>query len=170
MKSFLTALAITSTLTLTQGCASQVKSGEILDTNPTSISNANPHAGHNMEDSKKPKEKDNPHDGHNMGDSHDEHSGHSQLEPANATVKLTLPSKITPNAPVPMAIEIKDKNGKAIANFDKFQEELMHLIVVSDDSKYRTKVVGIAKSRVRWTQMDLVPNGANNQDRGEIDF
>ncbi|MBD2681880.1 MULTISPECIES: hypothetical protein [Nostoc] len=133
MKSFLTALAITSTLALTQGCASQVKSGEISDTNPTSISNANPHTGHNMEDSKKPKEKDNPHNGHNMGDSHNEHSGHSQLEPANATAKLTLPSKITPNAPVPIAIEIKDKNGKAIANFDKFQEELMHLIVVSDD-------------------------------------
>ncbi|MER3494395.1 MAG: hypothetical protein C4323_20295 [Mastigocladus sp. ERB_26_2] len=125
MKSFLTVLAITSTLALAQGCASQVKSGEIPDTNSTSISNANPHAGHNMEDSKTSEQKDHPHNSHNMGD--------SQLEPANATAKLTLPSKITPNTPVPIAIEIKDKNGKAIANFDKFQEELMHLIVVSDD-------------------------------------
>lgn len=124
MKRFFTALAITSTLVITQACASQVKSGETPDSNASTVSNANSHAGHNMEDS---------HGGHNMGNSHDEHSGHSKLEPANATAKLTLPTKITPNTPVPIVIEVKDKNGKSIANFDKFQEQLMHLIVVSDD-------------------------------------
>ncbi|WP_315791255.1 hypothetical protein [Fischerella sp. JS2] len=67
-----------------------------------------------------------------MGNSYDRHSGHSKLEPAIATAKLTLPTKITPNTSVPIMIEVK-KNGKTIANFDKFQEQLMHLIVVSDD-------------------------------------
>jgi hypothetical protein len=161
MKSFLTALAITSTLALTQGCASQVKSGEIPDTNSTSISNANPHAGHNTEDSKASKEKDHPHNGHNMGDSYNEHSGHSQLEPANATAKLTLPSKITPNAPVPIAIEIKDKNGKVIANFDKFQEELMHLIVVSDDLQSFQHIHPAYKGNGRFEVQVYFPYSSN---------
>ncbi|MDM9384577.1 hypothetical protein QUB80_28315 [Chlorogloeopsis sp. ULAP01] len=133
MKRFFTALAITSTLVITQACASQVKSGETPDSNASTVSNANPHADHNMEDSKTPEAKENSHGDHNMEDSHDEHSGHSKLESAITTAKLTLPTKITPNTPVPIVIEVKDKNGKAIANFDKFQEELMHLIVVSDD-------------------------------------
>ena len=133
MKRFFTTLAITSTFVITQACVPQVKSGETTDSNASTVSNANPHRDHNMEDSKTPEVKENSHGGHKMGNAHHEHSDRSKLEPANATAKLTLPTKITPNTPVPIVIEVKDNNGKAIANFDKFQEQLMHLIVVSDD-------------------------------------
>lgn len=37
---------------------------------------------------------------------------------------------------MPLAIEIQDADGKAIANFEMFQEKLMHLIVVSDDLQF----------------------------------
>jgi hypothetical protein len=50
-----------------------------------------------------------------------------------AKAKLIAPDKIAPNTPVRLSIEIRDSNGNAIANFDTFQEELMHLIMVSDD-------------------------------------
>ncbi|MFB2768997.1 hypothetical protein ACE1AT_06825 [Pelatocladus sp. BLCC-F211] len=118
MNRIFTALAITSSLVLTQACASQVKSSqtsEISILNTNTIANANPHTDHNMEND------------------HNQHSGHSSLEPVNAIAELKTPSKIIPKNPVYLAIDIKDKAGKPIANFDKFQEQLMHLIVVSDD-------------------------------------
>ncbi|MCP6758318.1 MAG: hypothetical protein NHB32_05940 [Fischerella sp. CENA71] len=118
MKRIFTALAITSSLVFIQACASQVKSSqtsEISTSNTNAIADANHHTGHNM------------------GNDHNEHSGHSNLELADAIAELKTPSKIIPKSPVSLAIDIKDKAGKPIANFDKFQEQLMHLIVVSDD-------------------------------------
>ncbi|MDM9380036.1 hypothetical protein QUB80_04895 [Chlorogloeopsis sp. ULAP01] len=40
-----------------------------------------------------------------------------------------------PNQSVPLVITIQDIQGKPILKFDKFQEKLMHLIIVSDDLK-----------------------------------
>lgn len=143
MKLFLTSIAITSTLLLTQGCSSQVKSGETAVSSTATVTDANPHNGHRMVNSKTSDAKENLHEGHNIGDSktleagehsHDSYSSHSsKSEPANAIAKLTVPSKMTPKTSVPLMIEVQDKNGKSIANLDKFQDELMHLIVVSDD-------------------------------------
>ncbi len=124
MKRILTALAITSTLVITAGCASEVKSSQTPNNSSTTVADANPHEGYNMGDNKTPGTEENPHGGH---------SGESKLEPANAITKLTVPAKITDKTPVALAIDIKDKEEKPIANFDKFQEKLMHLIVVSDD-------------------------------------
>ncbi len=59
MKQFITTLAITSTLVITQACASQVNRSETPDSNATTVSNANPHTDHNMEDSKTPQAKEN---------------------------------------------------------------------------------------------------------------
>lgn len=125
MKILLTALCIASTIFMTQGCKSQAKFGEIAENHDANISNPNPHDHHNMDHAPTPKENGNHHGDHN--------TEHNHLESAIATAQLTIPQKITPNNPVPLVIEIKDKNGQAITNFDKFQEELMHLIVVSDD-------------------------------------
>ncbi|RUT01570.1 hypothetical protein DSM106972_066670 [Dulcicalothrix desertica PCC 7102] len=127
MKRILTALAITSTLVITAGCASEVNSSQTPNSSATAVADANPHEGHNMGDSKTSGTEENSHSGHGG------HSGNSKLAPANAIAKLTVPTKITELAPVNLAIDIKDKEGKPIANFDKFQEKLMHLIVVSDD-------------------------------------
>lgn len=125
MKLFITGIALASTLLLTQGCSSQVKYGEAAST-ATDV-DANPHEGHNMGDSKTPEGGQH---------SHGSHSQHSELEPANAIAKLILVSKITPKTPVDLVIDVGDKEGKSIANFDEFQEKLMHLIVVSDDLQH----------------------------------
>ncbi|NMG23061.1 hypothetical protein, partial [Brasilonema bromeliae] len=93
----------------------------------------------------------------NMGDSHD---GNSKLEPANATAKLTLPDKITPKKPVPLAIDVKDKEGRPIANFDTFQEKLMHLIVVSDDFQSFNHIHPTYKGNGRFeVQADFLHSG-----------
>ncbi|MBD0362706.1 MAG: hypothetical protein ICV55_08060 [Coleofasciculus sp. C3-bin4] len=131
MKLFVTALAksavgiaLTSTFLFTQGCSSQVKSGETSASSASKVASANHHEGHGRGDSITP----------GVGEKH--HSGHSESAPTTALAKLTVPSQITPKTSVPLVIEVRDKDGKAIANFDKFQEKLMHLIVVSDDLQY----------------------------------
>ncbi|MBD6615451.1 hypothetical protein FNW02_06260 [Komarekiella sp. 'clone 1'] len=158
MKDFFTALAITSTLVLTQACASQVNKSETPNSNGTTVSNANTHAGHNMDNSQTPKAEKNPHSSHNIENSRDEHSGHSKLESANATAKLTVADKITPNTPVPIVIEVQDNNGKAIANFDQFQEKLMHLIIVSDDLQSFNHIHPIYKGNGRFEVQTNFPH------------
>lgn len=147
MNPFLTAIAITSTLILTQGCfsPSSTKSGE-TSTSASQVANTSSHEGHVMDNSQTSAANKNLHEGHNMEDSkthdageqhHDAgHSGHSDAEPANAIAKLTVPSNIAPKTPVPLVIEVQNKEGKSIADFEKFQEQLMHLIVVSDNLQY----------------------------------
>jgi hypothetical protein len=61
-----------------------------------------------------------------------EHSGHSGSA-VTAKSSLVKPGKINLNQPTPLIIEVTNQKGKAIAQFDTFQEKLMHLIVVSDD-------------------------------------
>ncbi|BAY37015.1 hypothetical protein NIES2111_13490 [Nostoc sp. NIES-2111] len=158
MKSLFSTLAIASTLLITQGCISQVKSDKIIDNNLTNISDANHHNNHNMNDSHTISENEHHHGGHNRENSHD---GHSQLEPANATAKLTLPSKITAKTAVPLVIEIKDKNGKPIADFDRFQQELMHLIVVSDDLQSFQHIHPVYKGKGRFEVQNNFPYPGN---------
>jgi hypothetical protein len=131
MKLFITALAkpavgiaLTSTFLFTQGCSSHVKSGETSASSASKVANANHHEGHGRNDSMTP------------GGGKNHHSGHSESAPTTALAKLTVPSKITPKTSVPLVMEVRDKDGKAIVSFDKFQEKLMHLIVVSDDLQY----------------------------------
>jgi hypothetical protein len=52
---------------------------------------------------------------------------------ATAKAFMVKPGKINLNQPTPLLIEVTNQQGKAIAQFDTFQEKLMHLIVVSDD-------------------------------------
>jgi hypothetical protein len=131
MKLFITALAkpavgiaLTSTFLFTQGCSSHVKSGETSASSASKVANANHHEGHGRNDSMTP------------GGGKNHHSGHSESAPTTALVKLTVPSKIPPKTSVPLVMEVRDKDGKAIVSFDKSQEKLMHLIVVSDDLQY----------------------------------
>lgn len=69
----------------------------------------------------------------------DLHGRHSATEQKvsgmveSVQAKLTVPEEITPNQSVTLKIDVQDKSGKAIAQFDIFQEKLMHLIAVSDD-------------------------------------
>jgi hypothetical protein len=67
----------------------------------------------------------------------DEHSTHGAMQEIEKTqAKLTKPGIIALAKPIPLKIDIADRQGKAIAQFDTFQEKLMHLIVVSDDLQF----------------------------------
>lgn len=76
------------------------------------------------------------HSDHAMAETnHNHHShGNSHAEaPALTQAKLTTSGKISPNTPASLLIEIQDVNGNAINQFNRFQEQVMHLIAVSDD-------------------------------------
>ncbi|HEY9852020.1 MAG TPA: hypothetical protein V6D28_21275 [Leptolyngbyaceae cyanobacterium] len=93
------------------------------------------HAGHSMSNAEMPS--------NSISDSaHGEHTHHRDRHSAEnndiSSAKLSVTSKIEPNQPVKFVIDIKDTNGKAIAKFDRFQESLMHLIIVSDDLRFFT--------------------------------
>jgi hypothetical protein len=116
MKRIISAIAVSATLILAQGCSSSVKSAEETPPASTPIaSSKNPHEGHMMNDAemgKMPKGSD------------------------STQASLTAPANIAPKTPVPLTIDVQDKQGKAIAQFDTFQEKLMHLIVVSNDLQF----------------------------------
>ncbi len=128
MNHLITAIALTTTLLLTQACSSL--SSEKLDSESTEQ-----HNGHLPQDIK-----------------HGEHTTSTKVGEikAPAQVNLTAPPKIIPNTTVPLAITVKHPNGTAIENFDIFQEKLMHLIVVSDDLQSFTHLHPIYKNKGRF--------------------
>lgn len=71
--------------------------------------------------------------------SHGGHPTHEHVEDAHygesvaTQAKLTAPKNLAPNQSIPLVINIQDPTGKAVANFEIFQEKLMHLILVRDD-------------------------------------
>ena len=67
-------------------------------------------------------------------DAHSQHGIHS----AGATerlfqAKMSVPDEIKPGESFTIDIHIQDDKGQKVADFDIFQEKLMHLILVSDD-------------------------------------
>jgi hypothetical protein len=99
-----------------------------------------------------------PHGGHHMG----HESTHESIPETEAVqAKLTIQGTITPNKPVPLAIDIQDKSGKAIAKFDTFQEKLMHLIVVSDDLRFFSHLHPTYKENGRFEVEASFPQPGN---------
>ena len=124
------AFTIATTLLFVQSCSS---ASNIQETMASSTTEHNERAA-----------ADANHDGHGMVRANDG-------EKKTATkAKLTTPDKIAANTSVGLAIEIRDSNGNAIANFDTFQEELMHLIVVSDDLQSFAHLHPVYKSNGRF--------------------
>lgn len=64
---------------------------------------------------------------------HGEHGDDHVNTSTSAQAKLTTTGVITPNTPTTLQIEVQDQDGNAIAQLDQFQEQVMHLIAVSDD-------------------------------------
>lgn len=124
----------------------KMKDGEMMQATPTNTTN-NAHTGHNTAST-------DPHGGHHMG-----HESMPETEVAEA--KLTIQGTITPNKPVPLAIDIQDKSGKAIAKFDTFQEKLMHLIVVSDDLQFFSHLHPTYKENGRFEVETSFPQPGN---------
>lgn len=173
MKIFLTAITLTSTLILAQGCSSfsKVNSDEISAASSVSkITNSSTQENAGIENSTLSKADNNHSESHNLGQSktseagehnHGSDSGHSESESVNAIAKLTVPAKITPQAAVPLVIEVQDKEGKPIANFEKFQDSLMHLIIVSDNLQYFNHVHPTYKGNGRFEILANFPYPAD---------
>ncbi len=110
---------------------------------------SNPHAGHsknnmNMSEGSVNAQGKEPHAGHSTSNTS------NQVQQAIAQAKLTAPTNITPNTPVRLMIDVQDSTGKAIAKFDRFQEKLMHLIVVSDNLQFFSHVHPTYKENGRF--------------------
>lgn len=120
MNRFITAIAIVTTLSIVQGCTqlAQVKEEPTM----TTIHSSTAHA----------EETDHSHlTTHET--SHGEHGDAHANTSMSTQAKLATAGVITPNTPTTLQIDIQDQGGKAIAQFDQFQEKMMHLIAVSDD-------------------------------------
>ena len=137
MKPFFTAIALTLTLFLIQSCSSSSK----LTSAASDVANASSHEGHNGSHS---------HISASGGNHHGSYSEHLESDVGNAIATLRVPSKITPNTSIPLVIEVQDRNGKAIPNFERFQEQLIHLIIVSDDLQNFNHIYPIYKGNGRF--------------------
>jgi hypothetical protein len=124
------AIAIVSTLVIAQGCTQLAQAPKDLTATTTS---------HPTIEEEEPAMTATSH-----SQIAHEATNHSHTEPiehdndqANAEVstqaKLTTAGAILPNTLTVLQIDVQDGEGKAIAQFDRFQEQTMHLIAVSDD-------------------------------------
>lgn len=132
--------AIATTLFVAQGCSS-IKS-KVNSTPLTPIVSANSHAESSMDHSSMP------------GMAMPEMTGSTQA-------KLTAPDRITPKSSVPLMIQVQDSQGKAIAQFTRFQEKLMHLIVVSDNLQVFNHIHPTYQGNGRFTVHATFPQSDN---------
>lgn len=119
MNRFITAIAIVTTLSIVQGCTQLAQVKE----EPTMTTTTHSNVAHAEESN------------HSHPTTHTTNHGEHGDDHANTSTqaKLTPTGVITPNTPTTLEIEVQDKDGNAIAQFDQFQEQVMHLIAVSDD-------------------------------------
>lgn len=92
--------------------------------------------------------------------SQNEHSGHGG---SAVTTKASLVKfeKINLNQPTPLTIKVTNQQGTAIAQFDTFQEKLMHLIVVSDDLQIFNHIHPEYKGNGRFEVAATLPQSGN---------
>ena len=103
------AIAISTFLFLGGGCS--------LSSSPEST---NSHEGHQM-------------DGMSSSMPEMHHSGSSMPTETATQARLTSPAQVTTDNLIPLTITVQNHQGQAIEQFELFQENLMHLIVVSND-------------------------------------
>ena len=72
--------------------------------------------------------------------SYDAHAQHEKMSSENEefgfVAMLSTPQAITAEQMIPLTIHIQDANGRKVTDFERFQEVLMHLIVVSEDLQF----------------------------------
>lgn len=114
MKILMTAIAATATLLFTQSCSTSPNAQE-----PSTAVSVQKH---NYKHSTQA--------GNSIYDASDTKTN------AAIQAKLTVPETVAVNASVPLEINIQDATGKPINKSDVSHEQLMHLIVVSDDFRF----------------------------------
>lgn len=123
MNRFINAIAIVTTLSIIQGCTqlAQVKEEPTM----TTTTHVDVDTAHTKETT------------HSHPTTHTTNQGEHGDDPKNTAAstqaKLTTTGVITPNTLTTLQIDVQDQDGNAIAQFDQFQEQIMHLIVVSND-------------------------------------
>jgi ribosomal protein S10 len=144
MKILIIGTVILTPFLLIQGCDSQVKT--TVKTNQVSQQQpaSNPHKHDSASNSKSV----NPQQVSNNNQNQQTHKQH--LQTSSTKAKLIIPKEIKSTQAVPLAINIQDKTGKPVSNFDTFQEKQMHLIVVSDDLRFFQHVHPIHKGNGRF--------------------
>ena len=118
MKILMTAIATTTTLLFAQSCSTSPNAQE----SSTAVSAQQHNHKHSTQAGS--------HAGHSMHDASDTKTN------AAIQAKLTVPETVAINAPIPLVINVQDATGKPIDKFDVSHEELMHLIIVSDDLRF----------------------------------
>lgn len=105
-------------------------SGSIADSTPAIAETTNPHAGHSMSGTEMPGMST---ETHSTGSQHSD--SHHPMSKTGEDTKATLivSSAVAVKQPITLTIDVQDAQGKAIADFETFQEKLMHLIVVSNN-------------------------------------
>lgn len=141
MKNSIFGISMIAVLTLIPGC-SQNQSEKIP---PTAITTSPETADHSQHSNPKSTNKStinstpksSPISENNEHSEHENHQEKSEKSTAiNTQAKLNIPQDATANKPVNLVIDIADTQGKAVNKFEKFQEKMMHLIVVSDDLRF----------------------------------
>lgn len=129
MNRLMTAIAIVSTLSVAQGCTQLTQipkdptatttSYQTIEEEPAMTATHHPQTAYEAT--------------HHSHTEHHEHGSDQANAEASTQAKLTAAGAIIPNTPTVLQIDVQDREGKAIAQFDRFQEQTMHLIAVSDD-------------------------------------
>lgn len=99
-------------------------------------------------------------DSHAMAD-RNIHEGEKESDSVTTQAKLTIPPNIKSQTPLPLVIDIQDKEGKPIAKFETFQEQLMHLIVVSDNLEFFNHIHPTYKENGRFEVETNFPKSGN---------
>ena len=149
MNRFITAIATVIILSIVQGCTqlAQVKKESIM----TTINHSNTaHA-----------EEGNHSHPSTHTTQHGEHGDDHANTSTSTQAKLTTTGVITPNTPTTLQIEVQDKNGNAIVQFDQFQEQIMHLIAVSSDLQVFQHLHPIYKGNGRFEVGPQFPQSGN---------
>jgi len=94
------------------------------------------------------------HNHHSHENSHTEASAFTQA-------KLTASGKISPNSSASLQIDIQNVNGNAITQFDRFQEQVMHLIAVSDDLQFFQHLHPVYQGNGRFDVKAQFPRSGN---------
>jgi hypothetical protein len=140
MNRYFATLFLASSLFWVQSCSKIPSATQSSQTSSSAISEPQSDAEDHSMDMNDPQHHRDHHNASQPAshENHDHHQGSTASKPATQTqAKLTLsPTTIQPNQPVSVLIEIQDSAGKAVKEFDSFQEQLMHLIVVSDDLEF----------------------------------
>ncbi|APB34386.1 hypothetical protein GlitD10_2060 [Gloeomargarita lithophora Alchichica-D10] len=100
------------------------------------------------------------------GDKKGNHQGHSidkNESDQNQTTqaKLAVAGVVVPSKPITFTIDVQDSKGKAITQFDVFQEKLMHLIVVSNDFQVFQHLHPTHKGNGRFEVETTLPQAGN---------